>query len=219
MTFPRILFFFLLAAPSALALPLTGRVSVKGRTRLNIPVIVYAEALDVKTPIQPGKFSLAQKNKAFVPHVLAVPVGSTVNFPNQDLIFHNTFSLSRPNPFDLGLYRNGESRSQTFTVPATYRVFCNIHPQMAAVIIVVPTSYIAETDANGSYRLDLPAGRYRVTAWSERAQAPGTMEVTVGGGNTASADLGLDETKFVDSGHKTKDGTDYPKSSYENKKP
>ncbi len=216
----RILLGILLFATSTMALPLTGRVRVNGRTGMNVSTIVYAEALDSKTPIQPGKFSLTMKNKAFAPHVLAVPAGSTVSFPNQDLIFHNVFSLSRPTPFDLGLYRSGDSpKNQTFAVPATYRVFCNIHPQMAAVILVLPTSYIAEVDANGSYRLDVPAGRDRVPARSERAQEPALVEVIVGGGSSAPNDLTLDESKFTDAGHKTKDGKDYPKSSYENKKP
>lgn len=210
----------LLFTSSAFGLPLIGRVKVNGRTGgLNVTTIVYAEALDVRTPVQPGKFSLAQKNKAFVPHVLAVPAGSTVSFPNQDLIFHNVFSLSRPVQFDLGLYRNGESKNQVFAAPATYRVFCNIHPQMAAVILVLPTSYIAEVDANGSYRLDVPAGRYRVTAWSERAQEPTVLEVSVGSGNSAAADLTLDESKFSATGHTNKDGKEYPKSAYENRKP
>jgi len=163
---PAVLLSLLLFCESALALPLTGRVVVAGRgSGGSVPTIVYAEALDGRTPIQPGQFTLTQKNKAFSPHVLAIPVGSTVVFPNEDLIFHNVFSLSRPGSFDLGLYRNGDSKTQKFTVPTTLRVFCNIHPQMAAVILVLPTSYIAEADASGNYRLDLPPGRYRITAW------------------------------------------------------
>jgi plastocyanin len=193
-------------------LALTGRVQVSGRAPgTTVPTIVYAEPLDARAPAQPGKFMLTQKNKTFIPHVLAVPVGSTVSFPNEDLIFHNVFSLGK---FDLGLYRNGESKTQTFSsAPATYRVFCNIHPQMAAIILVVPTPYIAEADAGGNYRLDVPAGRYRVTAWSERAQ-PQTVEVTVGAGASAAANLALDESKFVETLHKNKDGKDYPKAAY-----
>src|ERR1700722_4205273 len=152
-------------------LPFTGQVHVTGRgAGINATTIVYAEALDGAVAVKPGKFSIAQKNKTFIPHVLAVPVGSTVDFPNNDPIFHNVFSLSHPNPFDLGLYRDGDTMSRKFATPATYRVFCNIHPEMAAVILVLPTPYITEADANGNYRLDLPPGRYRITAWSERAQ-------------------------------------------------
>ena len=208
----RVALIVLFVAPNAFALPITGRVRVSGRIRgQNVTTIVYAELLDGRTPVQAGQFSLAQKNKAFVPHVLAAPLGSTVSFPNEDPIFHNVFTLSRPNPFDLGLYRNGASEKRTFTAPAIYRVFCNIHPQMAAVIIVLPTSYITEADANGNYRLDLPPGRYRITAWSERAQEPVTVEVTIGAASVGVGDLTLDESKFVDAGHKNKFGKDYPK--------
>ena len=204
--------FLLLNTPGVWALPVTGRVRVVGRpASVAVQTIVYAESLDGKTPVQPGHFALTQKNKAFVPHVLAVPAGSTVSFPNDDLIFHNVFSLSRPAPFDLGLYRNGEAKTRTFTAAATYRVFCNIHPQMAAVILVLPTSHIIEADAGGSYRLDLSPGKYRITAWSERGETPASAEFTVGVGLSTVPDLQLDESKFVDAGHKNKFGQDYPK--------
>src|SRR5688500_3550896 len=77
--------------------------------------VVYAEPMDVAAPRRPGRFTLRQKNKTFQPSVLAIAVGSTVEFPNDDLIFHNVFSLAGPQPFDLGLYRGGASRSRTFT--------------------------------------------------------------------------------------------------------
>ena len=149
-----------------------------------------------------------------MPRLLAVPVGSTVEFPNEDTLFHNLFSLSRPSPFDLGLYRAGASKSRVFAEPATYRVFCNIHPQMTAVILVLPTSFIAEVDASGAYRLDLPAGRYRVTAWSERAQ-PATVEIAASSSAVAVPDLALDESQFVELPHKNKFGQDYSKGGYD----
>lgn len=182
-----------------------------------MPVIVYAEALDGR-PGQPGRFKLTQKNKSFLPHVLAVPTGSTVSFPNDDPIFHNVFSLSRPNPFDLGLYRAGDSKDRTFTSAAIYRVFCNIHPQMSALILVVPTSYITEADNAGNYRFDLPAGRYRITAWDERVGQPASVEVTVGASAFTAPNLTLDESQFVETQHKNKMGQDYPKSAYDTKK-
>jgi hypothetical protein len=147
---------------------------------------------------------------------MAIPVGSTVDFPNEDPIFHNIFSLSRPEPFDLGLYRAGASKSRIFSQPAGYRIFCNIHPQMTAVILVVPTSWIAEADASGGYTLDLPPGHYRLTAWSERSKAA-TAEVTVISSG-ATADLTLDESEFVEAPHKNKYGQDYSKSAYEQMK-
>jgi plastocyanin len=175
--------------------------------------VVYAEPMDVAAPRRPGRFTLRQKNKTFQPSVLAIPVGSTVEFPNDDLIFHNVFSLAGPQPFDLGLYRAGASRSRTFTTAAAYRVFCNIHPQMTALIVVVPTPYVTLAGPDGRYTLDLPPGRYRVTALSNRAQAV-TAEVTSLAGASAAPDVTLDESGFVAAAHKNKHGQDYPPESY-----
>jgi plastocyanin len=175
--------------------------------------VVYAEPMDVAAPRRPGRFTLRQKNKTFQPSVLAIPVGSTVEFPNDDLIFHNVFSLAGPQPFDLGLYRAGASRSRTFTAAAAYRVFCNIHPQMTALIVVVPTPYVTLAGPDGRYTLDLPAGRYRVTALSDRAQAV-TAEITTLAGASAAPDLSLDESGFVSAAHKNKHGQEYPPESY-----
>ena len=194
------------------AASVSGRVRFIGRASgFTAPGFVYAEALEGGR-VQPGQFKMAQKNKTFVPHVLAVPTGSSIAFPNEDPIFHNVFSLSRPGSFDLGLYRDGASKTRMFTSPATYHVFCNIHPQMSAIILVVPTSFIAEIDSAGNYRLDLPAGRYRISAWSERAEAS-TMEVNVGTAALTAPELTLDESHFVESQHKNKFGQDYPKQN------
>ncbi len=116
-----------------------------------------------------GTFTLTQKDKTFRPHILGVPIGSTVEFPNEDTIFHNVFSLSGPQPFDLGLYRAGASRSKAFAQAGEYRVFCNIHPQMTALILVVPTPYVARPGPDGRFVLELPPGRYRLDAASQRA--------------------------------------------------
>ena len=208
---------FLLASIFPLSLAayageLSGHVTVTGRNHPEASTIVYAEPLDAPAPERPARAVMAQKNKTLVPHLLVVPVRSTIDFPNRDDIFHNIFSDSRPHPFDLGLYRAGASKSQTFHEPGSYRVFCNIHPQMAAVILVVPTPYFVETNPAGDYRMELPDGRYRVTAWSERSQ-PSSSEVTVQG--STSANLTLDESKFVELAHKNKYGLEYPKQSYD----
>jgi len=201
-----------ISAPGA---QVSGRVMVTGRgDRSPAVTFVYAQALGGQMPVRPGHFKLAQQNKSFQPRALAVPAGSTVDFPNLDPIFHNVFSLSRPGPFDLGLYRAGASKSRVFNEPTVYRVFCNIHPQMTALIAVLPTSFIAEAGASGGYRLDLPAGRYRLTAWSERSQ-PASAEITVSEAAVSAPDLTLDESKFVELSHKNKFGQDYPKSAYD----
>lgn len=187
----------------------SGRVRVTGRTAgAAVPTIVYAERLDNPAPKRALRVRMAQQAKAFVPRMLALPAGSKVDFPNEDSIYHNIFSLSPPDPFDLGLYSAGASKSRTFEKPGAYQVFCNIHPQMTAVIVVAPTPYIAEVDATGSYKLALQRGRYRLTAWSERAK-PASVEFTVGAGD-AAPELALDESDYVELPHKNKYGREYP---------
>ena len=199
---------------TAAAHDVTGTVRVSGRADASVKTIVYAERLDATARPRAARAKLTQKNKSFAPRVVAVPAGSTVDFPNEDPIFHNVFSLSAPAPFDLGLYRAGASKNRAFTQAATYRVFCNIHPDMTAVLLVLPTDHITEAAAGGAWRLDLPPGRYRITAWSERAQ-PASAEITVGAGPLAVPELALDESKFVELPHKNKLGQDYPKSAYD----
>jgi plastocyanin len=189
---------------------------VRTRAQPGVPpatAIVYAEPLDVAAPQRPTLVSLAQKGKVFHPRTLVVPVGSTVAFPNEDLIFHNVFSLSGPQPFDLGLYRGGASRAHTFTQPATYRVFCNIHPRMSAFVVVVPTPYATATDGDGRFVLDLPPGRYRLTAISERA-GPVRATATSVAGAVMAPELALDESGWTPVPHKNKHGQDYAAESY-----
>ena len=177
-----------------------------------IPVI-YAEPLDQPAPRQPQRVVLGQKNKTFQPRVVAVPVGSTVDFLNNDLIFHNVFSLSIPQPFDLGLYRAGETRSRTFTQPGVYRVFCNIHPQMSAIVVVAPSPFVAVVPPDGRFSLDLPVGRYRLTTLSERA-APVSADVASVQGLATAPELQLDESAWKFIQHKNKFGQDYPAAAY-----
>ena len=137
-------------APTALLADVTGRVEIHTAPRTGpSQAIVYAEPVDRPAPARPATPRLLQRDKTFIPAVIVVPVGSTVDFPNQDDIFHNVFSLSAPAPFDLGLYRAGATKKRTFAQPGTYRVFCNIHPQMTAFIVVVPTPYVATVGEDG----------------------------------------------------------------------
>jgi plastocyanin len=175
--------------------------------------IVYAEPIDEAAARRPATFVITQRDKTFQPRVLPVPTGSTVQFPNKDAIFHNVFSLSGSQPFDLGLYRGGASKTRTFTDPGTYRVFCNIHPQMTALIVVVPTPYVAIAGPDGRFVLDLPPGRYRLTALSERA-GPVSSEVVSTAGAVAAPELTLDESAWVAVQHKNKFGQDYPPEAY-----
>ena len=116
----------------------------------------------------PGRAALDQKNETFVPFVLAVTVGSTVDFPNSDRVYHNVFSLSKPKRFDLGRYPKGQSRSVRFDQPGVVRVFCEIHSHMSAFILVFAHRYFATTDAEGRYRIDgVPPGTYTLAVWND----------------------------------------------------
>ncbi len=201
-------------ATSAAAGPVSGVVQTTVRAGTTATqAVVFAEPLDRPATPKGVKASLTQKDKSFSPDVLGVPVGSTIDFPNADSIFHNVFSLSPPAPFDLGLYRAGASRTRVFSAPATYRVFCNIHPQMTAVVVVVPTSFVTVTGKDGSFSLELPPGTYRLTAISGRA-APTVREISVPASGLRVDGLALDERPFRDEPHKNKFGKEYPREAY-----
>jgi plastocyanin len=118
----------------------------------------------------PGRATLDQRNETFVPYVVAVTVGSTVDFPNSDRTYHNVFSLSKTKRFDLGRYPRGQSRSVRFDRPGEVRVFCEIHSHMSAWILVFAHRYFATTDAEGRYRIDgVPPGTYTLAAWNDGA--------------------------------------------------
>lgn len=113
---------------------------------------------------------LVQKNKQFTPHVLAVTVGTKIEFPNQDPFFHNAFSIYHGRPFDLGLYESGTARKIVFSKPGVSYIFCNIHPQMSAVVLVMRTPYFAITATDGIFQIgNIPRGRYRLELWYEFA--------------------------------------------------
>jgi plastocyanin len=204
----------LAAGSSASADVLSGAVTTRVRQGATAATaVVYAEPLDGTAPSRPAPAAaIEQKDKTFIPRVLAVPVGTTVRFPNHDGIFHNVFSLSQGNAFDLGLYRSGASRTQTLAAPGVVRIFCNIHPQMSAFVVAVPTPWVAVAGSGGTFRLELPPGRYRVTALSERAAAV-TADVTVAG-TTSAPPLALDESAFTVAAHTNKFGKPYPPEAY-----
>lgn len=121
-----------------------------------------------------------QRNESFVPHVLAIMVGTTVDFPNSDRTYHNVFSLSRSRPFDLGRYAVGRSKAVRFDRPGIVRVFCDIHSHMSAFILVFGHRFFTVTDEEGRYRLDgVPPGSYTVAVWNE-ALARDARQVAIG---------------------------------------
>ncbi len=124
-------------------------------------VVVWLEPLsDTPSPVtdQPRTATILQKKKRFIPHVLAIQVGTAVDFPNDDPIFHNAFSNFDGQIFDIGLYPPGTSRRVSFHRPGIVRVFCNIHPMMSAVIAVVPTPWFATSAADGAFEIALIQG-------------------------------------------------------------
>ncbi len=134
---------------------------------------------------------MEQRDKAFAPRLMAVPVGSTVAFPNFDTVYHNVFSLSQPQRFDLGLYKNGDMRQMVFDKPGIVRVGCNIHANMAAYLVVVDAPHYVVADADGGFAFrSLRPGKYKVQAWSERSAEPTITEVTIkAGDNSTTIDL------------------------------
>ena len=139
---------------------------------------------------------LVQKGKMFQPHVLVVPVGSVVEFPNRDPFFHNVFSLFEGKRFDLGLYEAGTTREVHFTKPGVSYIFCNIHPEMSAVVIAIPTPYYAISDAQGEIIIpNVNVGRYTLHLWYDGIPPDkldsGTREVVVSERNATLGALQL----------------------------
>jgi plastocyanin len=134
-------------------------------------VVVWLEPLGASAPeAGPVSAKMLQKDKTFIPHVLAVRTGTTVDFPNFDPIFHNAFSNYDGKIFDIGLYPPGSTRGVRFNRPGVVRVFCNIHASMSAVIVVVNTPYFGTTKKDGNFEIQgVPAGEYRVRVFHERA--------------------------------------------------
>jgi plastocyanin len=138
-----------------------------------------------------GHAVMDQRNETFVPHVLAITTGTTVDFPNSDKFYHNVFSLSKVQKFDLGRYAAGHSRPVTFDRPGIVRVFCDIHSHMNAFILVFSHPFFAMTDTEGRYRIDnVPPGTYAVIAWNEGVSSE-PRTVTVPDGAVAELDFTL----------------------------
>lgn len=138
-------------------------------------VAIYIEGAHL--PTQPVRASIEQKGREFVPDLVVASAGSTISFPNLDPIFHNVFSLSKPQSFDLGNYPRGQSRDVTFPKPGIVFVYCHLHSNMAASIVISPSRWTAKAGADGNFTLpDVPPGKYTVVAWHKSA---GTFRQTV----------------------------------------
>jgi hemoglobin len=175
----------------ALAGSLHGTMTVDGKAPDGFGVIMMWPKSGKVAKRTPKKRIIEQRDKAFAPHVMAVPVGSTVSFPNYDPIFHNVFSLSKSKSFDLGMFKNGESRDIKVDKPGIIRLGCNLHASMSAYLIVVDAPAYVSTEPDGSFSFkSLAPGKYRVQAWNERSGEPLETEVDIKeGANDTKLDL------------------------------
>jgi plastocyanin len=154
-------------------------------------VVVYLKGVTYTEPLQPMHAQIRQENESFSPHVLAVTRGSTVEFPNADPYFHNVFSLSGAASFDLGRYPSGQSRSRQLTRAGVVKVYCHIHSQMSATVLVLDHPYFVTPEADGQFTLpNVPSGNYTLVGWHERV---GEQEhpISVRPGEATTANLSL----------------------------
>ena len=153
--------------------------------------VVYLESAPRQAfeELRPGRVKMDQRGQQFVPRVLAITVGTTVDFPNSDTTFHNAFSLAPTGAFDLGRYRPGRTRSFRFDRPGIVPVSCDIHSHMSAYILVFIHPFFAVTDDEGRYSIvGVPGGTYTLTVWSEIGR-PAPRKVTVGDGDAVEANF------------------------------
>jgi plastocyanin len=205
---------------AAIAIPAAqpSRDPSKEKTSDESGVVVWLsplQALEPK-PVAPAHppYRLMQKNKQFIPHLLIVPTGTDVEFPNADPFFHNVFSLFNGKRFDLGLYESGSSRSVRFDREGPSYIFCNIHPEMGAVVLALSTPFYGVSGPNGTIVIHgVPPGSYRLNVWSESAKPvePGDFphEIQV---STTATNLGVIQMKATNSArgnHKNKFGEAY----------
>jgi plastocyanin len=175
-------------------------------------------------PAEPGRkrMQLVQRNKSFQPHLLVVPVGSVVDFPNHDPFFHNVFSLVDGKRFDLGLYEAGATNSVHFDRVGVSFLFCNIHPEMSAVVVAVDTPYYGLSNRAGNVTIaNVPDGKYEMHVWYERSVAQDlqglTRTVTISSAMRELGTVDVPENPSFSLAHKNKYGQDYtppPKQGY-----
>lgn len=205
----------------------TARVAVQRPAQVkgadSSEVVVWLVPSDHAAPSSGKKPQVVQKNKAFHPHLTVVRVGSVVDFPNRDPFFHNVFSLFDGKRFDLGLYEAGATNSVRFDHTGVSFLFCNIHPEMSAVVVAVDTPYYAVSDKSGSISMPaVPDGKYELHVWYERS-LPDTLKGLTRSVRISadSHDLGLisvPQDPGFTTAHKNKYGQDYtppPQPSYQ----
>jgi plastocyanin len=218
----RSLICFSFAASFAAAATLSGtvvlsdsRVVAVNKQKDFSGVVVSARPVTSPLPVRPpARQSMEQKGKMFTPHILPIVAGTTVDFPNFDPIFHSAFSSYSGQIFDVGLYPPGTSRSIRFTRAGVVRVFCNIHPTMSAIILVLDTPWFASTAKNGSFTLEVPPGDYELNVFHERAtdrQLAGlSRRIVVSEPALRVPPITVSEAGYLVAPHKNNYGHDYP---------
>jgi len=184
-------------------------VTKRGQHPIVNETLVWLEPAAKTAARKAGNFTMTTRGKTLLPHVLVIPVGSTVQFPNDDPISHNLFSLSSNNNFDLGLYRRGAGKSFTFRTPGVVNVYCNVHPTMSSVIHVMSSPYFAFTDAAGNFALtDVPAGSYTLVAWNEQGGVT-QSKLDVSGAGASNVGITLDSSGYRAATHLNKENKPY----------
>lgn len=184
-------------------------------------VAVWLQSIESAGPPLPrARMLMLQKDKKFSPHLMVVSRGSSVDFPNLDPIFHNAFSNFEGEIFDVALYPPGSSRTVRFNRAGIVRVFCNIHPAMSAVIVVVDSNFYSVTDANGDFTMqNVPPGRYELHIFHERATPEALQQlvrtVSVSQPVTTFSAVSVSETGYLPVTHKNKYGRGYQTPSDE----
>jgi plastocyanin len=202
-----------LVQPLAHAAPPAGRVvgtikltEADGKAASASEVIIYITGFP--EPPAGTTAKIEQKGRRFVPDLVAITVGDKVEFPNRDPFLHNVFSQSPPRKFDLGSFKKDETKDRQFTNPGVVEVYCNIHPEMAATILVVPNRRHTRAGADGRFAIDgVPPGTWTVWAYTRRAPKPVSAKVTVTSGADATVDLAL--ARGAEQPHANKYGEKY----------
>lgn len=197
------------------ATPVGAMGSVKGKVILKEPngtaaasagAVVYLVGFTEPPPETPAR--MVQKNQSFNPPVLPLTLGQTVDFANEDPIWHNVFSVSKARAFDLGMTRKPESKSVTFSKTGVIDVYCNIHPQMVGTLLVLPNRAFSVTNSKGEYAIsNVPPGTYKAYVWSRRSD-PQNKPVTIEVNAPTTLDFDVVQDKMIEQ-HKDKHGRDY----------
>jgi hypothetical protein len=185
------------------------------------PAVLWLKPLPETPPhafLPNGRYTLLQKNRMFTPHLLIVPIGSEVHFPNADPFFHNVFSLFNGKRFDLGLYEARSDKEVLFSREGVSYIFCNIHPEMSAVILVLSTPFYSIAKPDGTLSIhDVPTGDYEMHVWIEGLAQPALdrltrrVQISARGGDLGVVDAS--ETPLKPAGHLNKFGQPYDRDS------